>query len=114
MWLIRRLIKEINVDVNLSIEKEDIDFLRKQLHGKVLPLELAELAYQLALFKTREKRTDKVKIYNPNCQYEVGDLIYKEYPGKIPVGAKKYIEMERGVVLRVAETRERFGLHVQL
>ncbi len=99
------------MDVNLNIEKGDIDFLKKQLHGKVLPLDLEEIAFQLALFKTRKKRTDKVKMYNPNCQYKVGDLIYKEYPGKIPVGAKKHIDMESGVVLRVAEVRERFGLH---
>lgn len=99
------------MDINLNIEREDIDFLKSQLQGKVLPLELEDVAYQVALFKTREKRTDKVIIYNPNCEYKVGDLIYKEYPGKIPVGAKKYIEMEKGVVLRVAEARERFGLH---
>lgn len=98
------------MDVNLNIEKKDIDFLKEQLQGKVLPLELEDCAYKLALFKTREKRTDKVKVYNPNCEYQMGDLIYKEYPGKIPVGAKKYIEMEKGVVLRVAEIRERFGL----
>jgi hypothetical protein len=99
------------VDVNLNIEKGDIDFLKQQLHGKELPLELGDIAYQVALFKTREKRTDKVKIYNPDCEYEVGDLIYKEYPGKIPIGAKKHIEREKGVVLKVSEIRERFGLH---
>ncbi|MCI0471213.1 MAG: hypothetical protein L0Y73_06105 [Candidatus Aminicenantes bacterium] len=97
------------MNVNLNIEKEDIDFLKKLLHGKTSPMELDEVAYQLALFKTREKRTNKVKIYNPNCDYKVGDLIYKEYPGKIPIGSKRFIEMDQGVVLRVTEARERFG-----
>ncbi|MCK4764052.1 MAG: hypothetical protein KAW12_17770 [Candidatus Aminicenantes bacterium] len=97
------------MEVNLNIEKEDVGFLKKYLEGKTVPVELEEIAYQVALFKTREKRSNKVIVYSPNCEYKAEDLIYKEYPGKIPVGSKKYIEIEEGVVLRVAETKERFG-----
>ncbi len=99
------------MEVNLNIEDEDMDFLKDNLKSQIIPLELEAVVYKLALFKTRELRNNRVKIYNPDCEYKVGDLIYKEYPGKIPIGAKKFIEMDRGVVLRVAETRERFGLH---
>lgn len=99
------------METNLTVEKEDIEFLRGYLQGKSIPVEIDELTLQLALFKTREQRSRRVKIYNPACEYQVGDLIYKEYPGNIPVGSKKYIEITDGVVLRVAEVRERYDLH---
>lgn len=98
------------MDVNLNIEKNDIDFIRDFLKGKSKPVEMDEAVYKLALYKTREKRENIAKIYNPNCEYKVGDLIYKEYPGKIPIGSKKYIEMDRGVVLKVKEVWNRFGI----
>lgn len=108
-------LKETNVDVNLNIEDKDIHYLKEYLKNKVNPVDLEELAYRLALFKTKETRSHRVMIYNPDCEYKVGDLIYKEYPGKIPVGSKKYIEMDHGVVLKVVDVRTRFGIEeVQL
>lgn len=103
------------MDVNLNIEDKDIHYLKEYLKDKVNPVDLEELAYRLALFKTQETRSHRVMLYNPNCEYKVGDLIYKEYPGKIPIGSKKYIEMDRGVVLKVVDVRTRFGIEeVQL
>jgi hypothetical protein len=98
------------VDINLNIEEKDIVFVKEFLKGKIIPVDFVDVVYQIALFKTQEKRENKVKIYNPDCEYEVGDLIYKEYPGKIPIGSKKYIEMDKGVVLKVVDVRTRFGL----
>lgn len=98
------------MEINLNIEKKDIKFVKEYLTGKSNPVELDDIAYQLALFKTQDSRAHKVKIYNPDCEYKVNDLIYKEYPGKIPVGSKKYIEIDHGVVLKVIETRTRFGI----
>ncbi len=98
------------MDVNLNIEKKDIDFIRDFLKGKLKPVEMDEAVHKLALYKTRDKRENIVKIYNPNCEYQVGDLIYKEYPGKIPIGSKKCIEMDRGVVLKVTAVWNRFGI----
>lgn len=98
------------MDVNLNIEKKDIKFIKEFLNGKTHPVELDDLVHQLALFKTTDSRSHKVKIYNPNCEYKVNDLIYKEYPGKIPIGAKKYIEIDHGVVLRVTSVRTRFEI----
>ncbi len=98
------------MDVNLNIEENDINYIKDFLKGKKKPVELDALVYELALYKTMDKREDRVKLYNPNCEYKIGDLIYKDYPGKIPVGAKKYIEIDRGVVLKVDNTRTRFGL----
>jgi hypothetical protein len=102
--------KETKVDVNLNIEDKDIHYLKEYLKDKANPVDLEELAYRLALFKTRETRSHRVIVYNPNCEYKIGDLIYKEYPGKIPIGSKKYIEIDRGVVLKVVDVRTRFGI----
>ena len=103
--------KEKKVDINLNIEKKDISYVKEFLKGKVNPAELDEVVFEVALFKTQDKRKNKVKLYNPNCEYKVIDLIFKEYPGKIPIGSKKYIEMEKGVVLRVDEIRTRFDVN---
>lgn len=102
--------KEKKVETNLSIDKKEIKFIRDYLSGKTNPVELDEVAYQIALFKTQDNRAHKVKIYNPDCEYKVNDLIYKEYPGKIPIGSKKYIEIDEGIVLKVVEVKTRFGL----
>ncbi len=98
------------MDINLNIEKKDIDFISNYLNKKNKPVELYDVVYQLALYKTKDNRENSVLIYNPNCKYEIGDLIYKEYPGKIPVGAKKQIEMDRGVVLKVEDVWNHFGI----
>ena len=98
------------MDINLSIEKDDIDFIKDYLKEKNNPVGLDDAVYQLALYKTKDLRKNRVLVYNPNCEYQIGDLIYKEYPGKIPVGSKKYIEMDRGVVLKVQDVWNRFGI----
>lgn len=98
------------MEVNLTIEKKDIKHIKEFLGGKIAPVGIDEIAYTIALFKTQDKRAHKVKIYDPDCEFKVNDLIYKEYPGKIPVGSKKYIEIDHGVVLKVVDTRTRFGL----
>jgi hypothetical protein len=98
------------VEINLNIENEDIEFMKGFFQGKSDPVDLNELTNQLALFKTEDKRKNRVKLYDPNCEFKVDDLIYKEYKGKLPVGAKKYIEIEKGVVLRVVDVRTRYGI----
>lgn len=102
------------MEVNLNIENEDIKFLKDFLKGEKFPVEIDELTNQLALFKTESKMSDRVKVYNPKCEYKVDDLIYKEYHGKIPIGTKKYIELERGVVLKVVEVRSKFINEIKL
>ncbi|MCP4154369.1 MAG: hypothetical protein GY757_41980 [bacterium] len=98
------------MEVNLSIDKKDIKYIKEFLEDKSSPVSIDDVAYHLALFKTQDNRSHKVKIYNPNCEYKIGDLLYKEYPGKIPVGAKKHIEIQHGVVLNVLDRRTRFGI----
>jgi len=96
---------------SLEIGPADIDFLKSYLQGKTNPLPFEEVVHQLAIYKTQENRTVRVKLYDPECEYQAGDLIYKEYPGKIPVGSKKFVELSEGVILKVQETRQRAGLH---
>ena len=102
------------MEVNLNIESKDIKFLKDFLKGLKSPVEIEEIANQLALFKTESRMTDKVKVYDPKCEYKENDLIYKEYFGKIPIGTKKYIELERGVVLKVVEVRSKFKDEIKL
>jgi len=99
------------VEVNLNIDNKDIVLIKDRLEGKSTPVKLDDLTQYIALLKTQDNRKNKVKVYNPNCEYKVGDLICKEYHGKLPVGSKKSIELNRGVVLRVVETKENFGLN---
>jgi len=99
------------VEVNLNIEEPDIEVIRSFLKGKDVPQELDDLVYHLALVKTRHLRKNRVKIYDPGCEYRQGDLIFKEYSGKLPTGAKRFIEMDRGVVLKVVAVRQRMGGH---
>ena len=102
------------MEVNLNIENEDIKFLKDYLKGENSPVEIDELTNQLALFKTESRLNDKVKVYNPKCEYKVDDLIYKDYRGKIPIGTKKHIELDRGVVLKVVEVRSKFKNEIKL
>ncbi len=99
------------MDVNLNIENKDIALVKEYLKGKNTPVDLQDITLRVALFKTQENRAHKVKLYNPDCEYKKGDLIYKEYPGKIRIGSKKYIEIDHGVVLLVEAVRTRFGIN---
>ena len=96
-------------ETNLDIGAADMEFVSEFLKNKAQPLDFADLLYQVALFKTRDDRRSRVKIYDPNCEYQAGDLIYKEYPGQLPVGNKKYISVEEGVILKVDEARNSGG-----
>jgi hypothetical protein len=96
-------------ETGLDIGAVEMEFVREFLKGKAQPLEFEDLVYQVALFKTRDDRKSRVKVYDPGCEYQAGDLIYKDYPGQLPVGNKKYIAVDGGVILKVEEARNRGG-----
>lgn len=98
------------METNLEIVKEDLEFIKTYIRPLHNPVQFEEVVYQLALFKTKDSRKRQVKIYHPECEFKVGDLIYKEYPGKLPIGTKKFIEPSEGVILKVEELRNRMGL----
>ena len=74
------------METNLNIEEKDLKFIRDYLKEKDDPVPIEEISLNLAFYKTEKNRAQKVKIYSPGCEYKEGDLIYKEYPGKLPVG----------------------------
>ncbi len=100
---------DTKIETSLDIGPDDIGFVRQYLKGKTQPVDFADIVYQVALFKTRDNRKSQVKVYDPDCEYKAGDLIYKEYPGQLPVGNKKYIAAANGVILKVEEARNRGG-----
>ncbi|HNX96515.1 MAG TPA: hypothetical protein PKK12_02440, partial [Candidatus Aminicenantes bacterium] len=102
---------EKKTDASLDIGKEEVAFVKTFLQKKLVPVPFDELALQVALFKTRDKRKSVVKVYHPGCEFKAGDLIYKEYPGALPIASKKWIELSEGVILRVEEIRFRAGQH---
>ncbi len=102
------------METNLNIEEKDLKFIRDYLKEKDDPVPIEEISLNLAFYKTEKNRAQKVKIYSPGCEYKEGDLIYKEYPGKLPVGTKKHLELESGVVLKVVEVRTRFKDEIKL
>lgn len=97
------------IETSLDIGPDDVEFIKNYLKGKTQPLDFADVVYQLALFKTRDDRKSRVKVYDPDCEYHAGDLIFKEYPGQLPVGNKKYVAVDQGVILKVEEARNRGG-----
>ncbi len=100
---------ESKIETNLDMGAEELEFVREFLKGKSQPVDFEDVVYQVALFKTREDRKSQVKVYDPGCEYQAGDLIYKEYPGQLPVGSKKYISIDQGIILKVEEARHRGG-----
>lgn len=100
---------ESKIETSMEMGAAEMEFVRDFLKGKTMPLEFEDVVYQVALFKTREDRKSQVKVYDPGCEYQAGDLIYKEYPGQLPVGNKKYIAVDQGVILKVEEARHRGG-----
>ncbi len=85
------------------MEKEK--FLKEILEASEEPLPLGDVIEKFARKFREEEVLEPVKIYDPDCRYEVGDLIYKEFQEKLRVGRDKYIEFEGAAVLRVVEKK---------
>jgi len=102
---------ENKVESNLEINKEDLDFIKQYIKTLRNPEKFETVAYHLAMYKTKEKRQKQVKEYHPDCEFKVGDSIYKEYPSKLPIGGKKFIEVPEGVILKVEDIRSYMGIN---
>ncbi len=85
------------------MEKER--FLKEVLSKGKEPVSLSELVENYARELLQEKTLEPVKIYDPDCRYEVGDLIYKEFDEKLRVGRDKFVEFKGGAVLKVVEKK---------
>ncbi len=84
-----------------QITPENLDFIEKELSGTSKPLALQEMAKKLAYKKTSSQMQQEVKKYDPECEYEVGDLIYKEYDEPLMVSSKGMEPYKGAVVLQV-------------
>jgi hypothetical protein len=56
---------------------------------------------KLAYRKNEGQLSQAVKVYDPNCEYAVGDLIYKEYDEQLLVSSKGMEHFKGAVVLSV-------------
>ena len=84
-----------------QIMPENLAFIEKELSSTSKPLSLGEMTKKLAYKKTSRQMQQEVKKYDPECQYEVGDLIYKEYDEPLMVSSKGMEPFKGAVVLQV-------------
>lgn len=86
---------------NITIVESDLEFLREDLVKTSELYELEELVKKIAIKKTSRQLSHEVKVYDPDCVYEVGDFIYKEYNEPLIVSSKGAEPFEGTVVLKV-------------
>lgn len=86
---------------SMQITKENIEFIVKELSRTNKPLSLQEMTKKLAYKKSAGLMSQEVMIYDPECKYDVGDLIYKEYDEPLMVSSKGMKSFKGAVVLRV-------------
>jgi hypothetical protein len=85
----------------MQITEENIEFIEKELSHSSQPLSLQELTKKLAYKKRSGQMSKEVMMYDPECRYEVGDFIYKEYDEPLMVSSKGMEPFKGAVVLRV-------------
>jgi hypothetical protein len=86
---------------NTEILKSDLEFLEDDLVKTDIPVDLQELVKKVAIRKTSSQLSHAVKVYDPYCVYEVGDLISKEYNEPLIVSSKGAEPFKGKVVLKV-------------
>lgn len=80
-------------------------FLKEYLNKGEGPFSLDQVAEAYARKLMEERSLEPVKIYNPDCRYEIGDLIYKEFDEKLRIGRDKYEEFKGGAILKVVDKK---------
>jgi hypothetical protein len=84
-----------------TVTPDDVVLVERQLEATSHPLSAKELAAKLAFEKTAGERAMDVKKYDPNCRYDVGDFVYKEYDEPLTVGSKSVEHFKGAVILKV-------------
>jgi len=84
-----------------SVTKKDLQFIKKELLKEQTAPPLHELATKLAFEKNASQLNQAVKQYNPDCTYEPGDLICKDYDEQLTVSSKGTEAFKGKVVLKV-------------
>jgi len=86
---------------NTKILEIDLSFIKEELSLTNKPVNLSQLTKKLAYKKNASQLKQEVKKYDPNCKYEVGDLIYKDYDEQLMVSSKGAEYFKGAVVLKV-------------
>ncbi len=86
---------------NTKILASDLEFFEEDLAKTNMPYGLDELVKKIAIRKTSSQLSHEVKVYDPYCLYEVGDLLYKEYNEPLIVSSKGAEPFEGTIVLKV-------------
>ncbi len=86
---------------NIKITEKDLDYIEKEFSHTSKPVPLNELTKTLAFQKKSDQLNQEVKKYDPNCQYKIGDFIYKEYDEPLIVSSKGTEYFKGSVVLNV-------------
>lgn len=84
-----------------KITEADLSFLEQELLQINKALTLQELAQKVAFKKTSSQLKQEVTIYDPYCQYEVGDLVLKKYDEPLLVSSKGAEHFKGSVVLKI-------------
>jgi hypothetical protein len=84
-----------------TVTPDDLVLVERELQATPHPLDIKVLTQRLAFEKTAGQRLLDVKKYDPNCRYEVGDVIYKEYDEPLTVGSKTVEHFKGAVILKV-------------
>ena len=66
----------------------DLSFLGKELAKTKNPVKQEELVTKTAFKKTASLRRLEAKHYHPDCMYEIGDLVHREYDEPLTVSSK--------------------------
>jgi len=84
-----------------KITDEDLLYVKNELDETKKPVALHVINKKLAYKKNATQLSHEVKIYDPQCEYQIGDLIYKEYDEPLVVSSKGTEHFKGGVVLKV-------------
>jgi len=84
-----------------QVSADNIAFVEQEFEKTLRPISLKEISEKLAFDKTASQRVADVLKYDPNCKYQVGDLIYKEYDETLTVSSKTVEHFKGAVVLKV-------------
>jgi len=84
-----------------KIAEADLAFLEEELLQSNKVYTLNELVEKIAFKKTSSQLKQEVKVYDPYCRYEVGDLVLKEYDEPLLVSSKGAEHFKGSVVLKV-------------
>ncbi len=86
-----------------EITEQDLLALEKELSKTKKPLAIQEMTKTMVYKKTSSQLSQEVKRYDPECNYEVGDFILKEYDEPLTVSSKGVEHFKGAVVLKVTK-----------